>query len=230
MKIKYNRFIYMSKAKIWENFVLTFLCNVVIVFTVLFSLNLINFSIGYRSAPVDGTSMVPTLNVSGKDTDLVYIRYTKNVSRGDIVALSNAINNEDIIKRVIGIAGDTIFFKTYDDGCYLILNGEKQSEPYINGRTGMKSAAASLQNLSTKEDESENFSYVQFEGETYLAYTVPEDKIFVMGDNRGNSDDSRSRGAFSTKQIIGIAVYRGKVNDSYLLFILKLFFGLAESF
>ncbi len=66
--------------------------------------------------------------------------------------------NEDFIKRVIGVPGDTVQGKHG----FVYVNGEKIDEPYLTQET-----------------------------QPFDAVTVPEGKLFVMGDNRGNSLDSR---------------------------------------
>ena len=84
----------------------------------------------------------------------------------------------DYIKRVIAVPGDTIDIK---DG-YVYVNGEKLEEPYVKGRTFAR-----------------NGSY---------PVTVPPDKVFVLGDNRENSSDSRNIGFIDQKRIKGKAVFR----------------------
>ncbi len=80
---------------------------------------------------------------------------------GDIVSFKNAEKKKILIKRVIGLPGDTITFR---DG-YVYRNGEKLEEPYLN-------------------EQGVTFSDVD-------EYVVPEGHIFVMGDNRQHSADSR---------------------------------------
>ncbi|WP_320405313.1 signal peptidase I [Gudongella oleilytica] len=84
-----------------------------------------------------------------------------------------------LIKRVIGIPGDRILIA---DG-KVYLNGEALSEDYVNGET--YTVAMGM------EEE-----------------VIPEGKVFVMGDNRGNSLDSRNLGFISFSQLKGKVVYR----------------------
>lgn len=84
-----------------------------------------------------------------------------------------------LIKRVIGIPGDRILI---DEG-KVYLNGEVLSEDYVNGETF--TVALGMEEM-----------------------IVPEGNVFVMGDNRGNSLDSRNLGFITFSQLKGNVVYR----------------------
>ena len=87
-----------------------------------------------------------------------------------------APDTPDYVKRVIGLPGDTV---DIHDGAVWI-NGQRLSEKYTNG-------------LSEPYDQ-------------HMPYKVPADCYFVMGDNRGNSFDSRFWGCVPRKDIIGTPV------------------------
>ncbi len=139
------------------------------------------FALVFRAIGVDGDSMFPTL----KDGDWVAISgVTLNVERGDIVVLTQPWErNVPIIKRVIAVGGDVVDIDF--DTCEVFVNGIKLDEPYINEPT------------STSHD-------VQF------PLTVDEGKIFVMGDNRNVSLDSRSSkiGLVDERYVFGKALGR----------------------
>ena len=122
---------------------------------------------------VNGESMLPTL----QNRDFLFgekISYkVSGFQYGDIVVigLDDTYQRKHIIKRVIGLEGDKIEVK---DG-YVYRNGKKLSEKFI--REPGKIA--------------EDFNQI----------TVPKDHIFVMGDNRNNSSDSRVFGAFSYDEV-----------------------------
>lgn len=88
------------------------------------------------------------------------------------------IEDSRYVKRVIGIPGDTIDIK---DG-YVYVNDKKLTESYVKGET--------------KEKELD------------LPITVGKNELFVLGDNREVSMDSRSFGPISIKQVEGKAIFR----------------------
>ncbi len=139
------------------------------------------FALCIRVVGVDGDSMNPTLN-SG-DWLAVNSALT-DFDRGDIVVVAQPWErNVPIIKRVIAVGGDTIDinFRTHE----VFVNGVLIDEPYI------------AQPTSLRYD-------VEF------PLTVDEDKLFVMGDNRNDSLDSRSStiGLIDERYVLGKAFLR----------------------
>lgn len=139
------------------------------------------FCLVFRAVGVSGTSMVPTLN----DGDWLAITgITADLRHGDIVVVTQPWSrNIPIIKRVIGLPGDTIFID-FENGI-VYRNGEMLSEPYIAEPT---------------------HKYYDIE----FPLTVPEGKIFAMGDNRNDSLDSRSSqiGLIDERYVLGRAFFR----------------------
>lgn len=137
-----------------------------------------------RPVVVNGISMMNTLN----HTDVLLLSgflYTPDY--GDIVVISNDDNgSEPIIKRVIGLSGDVI---TVDYETYTVYrNGEPLTEEYA------------------RVDPQKGFG--EMSDHTQYPVTVPENCVFVMGDNRGNSKDSRQVGMLSSGQILGKVLFR----------------------
>ena len=134
------------------------------------------FTFFFRTAGVNGTSMVPTLQ--HQDILAVTAHQTK-VKYGDIVIITqpNAFN-EPIVKRVIATEGQKVDID-FEKGI-VYVDDKALDEPYVCEPT------------HKKED---------FEGPV----TVPKGKVFVMGDNRNNSTDSRSSlvGMIDTRYIYG---------------------------
>jgi signal peptidase I len=162
---------------------------------------------------VEGESMMPTLHdqqymLVNKG---IYFRYDANFltrltdpdvspdlrylfhgpQRGDIVVFEAWGNEEkDYIKRVIATEGETVEIRADSDApgsvqdctnccseCYVYVNGVKLEEPYINDKPDYKSASE----------------------------TVPDGHVYVLGDNRRNSQDSHVSGPLPVDSIIGIA-------------------------
>jgi signal peptidase I len=122
-------------------------------------------------------------------TDL-HIPLWRNPRRGQIVIFRPVIAGEtsDVIKRVIGLPGETV---DVHDGAVWI-NGNRLHENYTVGRT---------------EPGDPSMFRAAFVGQTnVLPYKVPPNCYFVMGDNRGNSLDSRFVGCIPRANIIGTPV------------------------
>ncbi|MBR5938523.1 MAG: signal peptidase I [Clostridiales bacterium] len=133
---------------------------------------------------VYGSSMEPTLYTG----DAVFVEmisvYTGNFHRGDIITIDakgmeGYTHEENLIKRIIGLPGETI--KIADGNVY--INGELLDESdYLPAGTK---------------------TFVGAEGQSrgYDEVTLGPDEYYCMGDNRGGSNDSRRMGPFKKKQI-----------------------------
>ncbi|WP_407271657.1 signal peptidase I [Radiobacillus sp. PE A8.2] len=137
----------------------------------------------FASYVVDGKSMEPTLH----DGDLLMVNKVvydwHDINRFDVIVF-HANDEEDYVKRVIGLPGDHIEFK--DDSLY--VNAIKINETYL------EPLKATARNQIT-----EDFSLEEKTGTTI----VPEGKLFVMGDNRKDSYDSRYFGFIETDTVVG---------------------------
>lgn len=134
---------------------------------------------------VDGDSMMPTL-VDGDRMIVNKIGYTiGEPDRFDIVVF-HAPEGKDYIKRVIGLPGDTVAYM--DDQLY--INGEAYTEPYLD-QYKAEIADGNLTGDFTLQDIDPTLD------------VIPEGYVFVMGDNRRFSKDSRHIGIVDQKKIIG---------------------------
>ena len=139
------------------------------------------FTFAVRTITVVGSSMVPTLEEGNL---LIVSKLFYQPKNGDIVVLRKAsFMNDPIVKRVIATAGQTVDID-FEEGI-VYVDGAALDEPYVNSLT--------------------------FEQEDFAEpVTVPEGQLFVMGDNRNRSTDSRDSrvGCVDTRYLIGRVLFR----------------------
>jgi signal peptidase I len=133
------------------------------------------------------TLWMPVIEIYGKSMtptlssgEIVVLVKTSNFKTGDIIAFY--YNNKILVKRVIAQAGDWVDITK--DG-RVIVNGKEIDEPYISEK--------SLGECDIK-----------------LPYQVPDERVFVMGDHRSVSVDSRSSqiGCIADEQVVGRITFR----------------------
>ncbi|MBR6531688.1 MAG: signal peptidase I [Clostridia bacterium] len=139
------------------------------------------FTFVIRFVGVDGNSMLPTLN---NGDWLIVSAVNTEIEHGDIIISTqpNAFN-EPLVKRVIAKGGQTVDIDFKKGEVY--VDGELLDEPYIAE--------------PTRTTEGVNFPVL-----------VPEGTLFVMGDNRNESSDSRSPmvGCVDERYVLGVVKYR----------------------
>ncbi len=140
----------------------------------------------FSTVKIQQTSMMPTL----KSNDVVLLDKLSSYSRGDVIVFEHN-ENEDFIKRVIAVEGDVIYS----------INGEVYVEYYNNGEL-----------VVDKVDE----YYLNEQKSTYLYYdygvgivdiprtTISQGCIYVLGDNRRVSVDSRDIGEVNVNKVKGV--------------------------
>lgn len=148
------------------------------------------FTFAFRIVGIDGSSMVPTLH---NEDRVIISNLFFTPKTGDIVVLDMGSNDvkingrqysKPLIKRVIATGGQTVEVKNDSQGNQSVyVDGQRLEEDYINFATVSKSAA-------------------------YERVTIPEGYVFVMGDNRGESLDSRMFGYVDERSIVGKAIFR----------------------
>jgi signal peptidase I len=129
--------------------------------------------------------------------------------RGAIVVFPSPADGTRLIKRVVGIPGDTVEMKNDQ----LILNGKKVKYEQINQ---LNSKNLTVNMCSTSYDYTEDLNGTRHQVRfipkrramrSFGPITVPEGKYFMMGDNRDNSADSRYFGFVDRNLILGQAKY-----------------------
>ncbi|WP_088105074.1 signal peptidase I [Halalkalibacter urbisdiaboli] len=135
---------------------------------------------------VDGQSMMPTLEHSDRMIvdKISYVIGEPN--RFDIIVF-HAPDGKDYIKRVIGLPGDKVEYR----GDVLYVNDEPIEEPYLD----------ELKQVYKGESLTSDFQLVEVTSET----VVPEEHLFVLGDNRRHSKDSRDIGTVHIDKVVGKA-------------------------
>lgn len=151
-------------------------------------------------------SMKPTLIEGDRIFVQRYSRFYESPKRGDIMVFyppTEKLRTDGLaiferltgffckdvayIKRVVGTPGDTIFITHDSDGKYAVfVNGRRLIENYIL----------------------DDYDYIPCLDTMYCGpFTVPKDNYFMMGDNRGNSQDSRFWGFLPKDRFVGKAVF-----------------------
>jgi len=126
-------------------------------------------------------SMEPNLQIGDRILAYKFLYGLKNVKRGDIIVFKFPLNpRKDFIKRVIGLPGDIIKVENKE----IYVNGKQLSEPYIVHRDKWNSG---------------------FPRDEYPPTSVPAGSLFMLGDNRDSSDDSRYWGFVPAKYVVGEA-------------------------
>nr|WP_313732055.1 signal peptidase I [Cohnella nanjingensis] len=142
---------------------------------------------------VDGPSMQPNF-WNGERIIVNKVVYDiRKPHAGEVIVFHVPDEGRDYIKRVIGVPGDTI--KVQGDDVY--VNGEKIAEPYLAKTYEQAHAAGGLYNEPS--DHSDFPNDIVSEGK------VPEGSLFVMGDNRPDSKDSRMIGYVPISRVVGRA-------------------------
>jgi signal peptidase I len=143
---------------------------------------------------VDGESMQPNF-LNGERIIVNKIIYDiRTPKRGEIIVFHVPAEGRDFIKRVIGLPGDTVKV----DGDKVYINGQLLDEPYLKAAYDQAHAQGVLYNKY--DGDRSNFPNANFPDGV-----VPKGTVFVMGDNRPNSEDSRMIGYIPIDRIVGRA-------------------------
>jgi signal peptidase I len=128
---------------------------------------------------VHGESMMPNL----QDGNRLIVSKVGSIHRFDEITFKAPDENANYVKRVIGLPGDTVEMRSY----VLYINGKSYKETYLNP------------NRKPGVNLTEDFTLKDLTGKS----KVPANSLFVLGDNRTNSKDSRYFGFISKNAVIG---------------------------
>jgi len=146
-------------------------------FVIIFIVCFVVFGLLLGIGRVKGNSMYTTLC----DRDIVLLwRPVRELKQGDIVFFHNDKENREVVKRIIGMPGDTLDIDEVGD---VLINGIVLEEDYVTSAT------------------------LKREGNVTFPVTLKEDEYFVMGDNRAISYDSREIGPVSWDDIDGKVIF-----------------------
>ncbi|MCA9392333.1 signal peptidase I [candidate division WWE3 bacterium] len=131
---------------------------------------------------IEGQSMYPTFNTGNYVISEKISRYFDNFHHGEIIVFHYPVDKKyDYVKRIIALPGDVVSLQDGD----VYLNGKKIVEGYTSGKT---------------------------KGGVFLgdgeSYSVKEGELFVMGDNRLESSDSRYWGTVKFSDVVGNVIFQ----------------------
>jgi len=174
---------------------------------------------------ISGASMLPTLldgdkvwvNKLAYDVKIPFTEISlaevSDPKRGDIVIIDSKVADKRLVKRIVGIPGDTIYMQNNA----LIINGVAADYEVLS-REG--SSIIIEEHLPEKTHQARlSRGFLNRRGRSYGPSIVPDDQYFVLGDNRDNSADSRTYSFVPREEIIGRSssvVFSLDSDNSYL--------------
>ncbi|WP_238189090.1 signal peptidase I [Paenibacillus sp. L3-i20] len=132
----------------------------------------------YAQTEVHNVSMQNTLVAGQRLIEDKVSYYFNDPEQGDIVIINGPEHESRIVKRVIALSGQVVDIRNGN----VIIDGVELNETYAKGET--------------------------YAGSVAMPYTVPADHIFVLGDNREHSEDSRMFGPVALDSVEGKAIFR----------------------
>ena len=176
------------------NKVLNVVLNVCLVIALIFTAYFIFFSLTHFSSNVQGSSMVPTFNNTEGEQDRVLASKIAKYSYGDVVILHVEENGneqgKDIIKRIYAFGGDSVDMLYEEHYLKIIVNGNVVTENQYREPVYYESEPNTYLHFCALK------SAWQGEGGGDEAIILPKDTVFVLGDNREDSRDSATYGAY----------------------------------
>lgn len=179
-----------QKRKGWKREVLEWVLSILIAVVLAYTIREFVFTL----VTVNGESMEPSLH----NSDRLYVnRFFYTPEKGDVIIFKPASDPEHpYVKRVIATEGDTVYIDFHTGDVY--VNDARLDEPYIKEKVGRRGNYGTyIESLIKSGKYSKENPIV-----------IQEGHIFVMGDNRNNSKDSRHLGQIPLGEVMGGAVFR----------------------
>jgi signal peptidase I len=174
---------------------------------------------------ISGASMQPTLldgdkvwvNKLAYDVKIPFTEISlaelSDPGRGDIVIIDSKRAGKRLVKRIVGLPGDTVYMQNNT----VVINGQAVNYEVLSREPD---ALIVLEELPDKSHQAQvSANYVARSTRSYGPAVVPADQYFVLGDNRDNSADSRVYSFIPRGEIIGrssAVVFSLDANNSYL--------------
>lgn len=195
------------------------------------------FYLTHSYYPVQGTSMQPTI----MDEQAVFVNMFENYTHEDIVIGYNP-SGLRIIKRVVGLSGDKITFVLNNQGFYdtlIIYNNTTDivvlQEDYVVNKIPSGQWSDNYVIYSSyydffvnKYSNLKTFEEYEYNNETIKFLVIPEDSVFLLGDNRTASIDCATYGAISSSSVTGKVTMVVDKDSFYFGDILLFSFGLRS--
>ena len=139
-----------------------------------------------RPETVSGRSMLPTLEDGDRGLTNIFSPLIFGIHRFDVVAVVEPESGDQWVKRVIGLPGETVAYRSG----VLYINGQAVEESFLNDEY-INGTGRTRSNFTNDMAE----------------VTLGDNEYFLVGDNRPDSYDSRARGPFQRSDIIGKHFY-----------------------
>ena len=202
-----------------------------IIFVILLTLCgvVIFFNVTHEYYDVLGPSMSPTINAGvveeNTKKDAVFVSKIKNIQCGDIVVatkLDNEGNSYHVIKRIIAMGGDKIKIEQVDGDNRIVIIKNGQTESVVLDEEYLSDYAINKQ-LKKEFTEMIILCDLQLDLDGFLL--IPNDCVFLLGDNRSASRDSADYGPVKRSTIVGKVDYIIYGNSNPYGQVIQQFFG-----
>ena len=183
-----------------QNKIVNIVLTIILIIALVFAAYSIFFTFAYFASEVEGQSMVPTYNSQSGEQDRVLCSRIAHYTYGDIVIIrvpeGEDEGTKEIIKRVYAFGGDSVDMRFEDHYLKVIVNGNVVEESWYGEPVYYETIPKVFFLFCALKDA------WQGEGGGSDAIIIPQDTVFVLGDNREGSMDSATYGPYKTSSVI----------------------------